>query len=291
VKIFGDYHTHTDNSDGTDTVEQIVEAAKNIGLQEVAITDHGPARWISGLKPKQYSMVKALVEKCGEEKGIKTLFGIEANITGTAGQIDFNCEENYDKVDIVLCGVHRLVRPANLLSFFTFFLPNWVCSIIRWFPKPLVRHNTEVLKRALTQNNIDVYAHPNRYTKVDVVEIAKVCAERGILIELNSKRISFRPIDFERMLAVGAKFIINSDAHSARRVGTTSKVVEFLKLCDYKDSDIINLVGTFKRKDPKHSGIEIQKVELEQDDIHTKREKRNRREKRKKQRDKRSRGD
>lgn len=284
MKIFGDYHTHTDNSDGKDTVEQVVEAAKNAGLQEVAITDHAHGRLIGGLRPKQYSMVKALAKKCGEEKGINVLFGVEANITGTAGQIDFNCEVDYKNVDILLCGIHRFVKPANFISFFTFFVPNLFCNLIRWFPKPLIRHNTEIVKRALSQHNIDVYVHPNRYVKVDVVDIAKVCAERGILIELNSKRISFRPIDFERMLAVGAKFVISSDAHSARRVGTTAKVVEFLKLADYNEKDIINLVGTFKRKDPNKSGIqiEIREAKEEQDDIHPKHQKRDSRKKRKK---------
>jgi len=292
MKILGDYHTHTDNSDGTSTVEQIVDAAVAAGLQEVAITDHGHARWFSGIKPKQYSMVKALAEKYGKEKGIKTLFGVEANIIGTAGQLDFNCEEHYKKVDILLCGLHRAAIPANIVSFFTFFVPNWFFSLIRWTPKSVIRHNTEVVKRAFTQHNVDVYVHPNRYTRVDVVEIAKVCAERGILIELNSKKISFRPIDFERMLAVGAKFIVSSDAHSARRVGSTTKVAEFLKLCDWEEKDIVNLGGTFKRKDPKYCGIQIRtshdaenpvpagatakKIEdkEDKDDIHPKRQKR-----------------
>jgi len=231
-----------------------------------------------------------LVEKCGKEKGIKAIFGIEANITGTAGQIDFNCEENYKKVDIVLCGIHRIVKPANLISFFTFFIPNWFFGLIRWTPKTIIHSNTEIVKRALMQNNIDVYTHPNRYFRVDVVDIAKVCAERGILIELNSKKISFRPIDFERMLAVGAKFIVSSDAHSARRVGITAKVDDFLKLCDYDEKDIINIGGTFKRRDPKHSGIQIEKLEDkedkeekdEKDDIHTKRKKRDTKKKRNK---------
>ena len=284
MKIYGDYHTHSDNSDGKGTVEQIIDAAKSAGLHEVAITDHGHGRIISGVKPKQYSMVKALAEKCGEEKGIKALFRIEANITGTAGQIDFCCEEEYNNIDILLCGIHRFVKPANIISFFTFFVPNWFCGLIRWFPKSLIRSNTEIVKRALAQNNVDVYVHPNRYFKVNVVEVAKVCAERGILVELNSKKISFRPIDFERMLAVGAKFIVGSDAHSPRRVGTTSKVIEFLKLADYDEKSIINIGGTFKRRDLSKSGIKIETIQTQEEhnDVHSKREKRNLRKKNRK---------
>jgi histidinol phosphatase-like PHP family hydrolase len=80
---------------------------------------------------------------------------------------------------------------------------------------------------------------------LDVVDVARVCAGRGTLIELNSKKISFRPIDFERMAQVGAKFIINSDAHSPKRVGDIARAEEFLKNCDYDQSIIINLNQTF----------------------------------------------
>ena len=284
MKILGDYHTHSDNSDGKATVEEMIRAAKEAGLKEIAITDHAHGRWLlRKIKPKQYSMVKALTHECGEKNGIKALFGVEANIIGTAGQIDFRCEEEYKNVDIVLCGFHRFVKPANIMSFFTFLVPNWFCSMIRWCPKSLIRSNTEIVKRAISKNNIDVYTHPNRYFKVDVVEIAKVCATNGILIELNSKKISFRPIDFERMAATGAKFIISSDAHNTRRVGSIAKVIEFLKLCDYNESDIVNIGGTFKRKDLRKSGIKIEKINKEElNDIHPKGKKRNNRKKKRK---------
>ena len=273
IEIQGDYHTHSDNSDGKSTIEQVIHAAKAAGLREVAITDHGHGRCLGSVKPKQYSMLKALVEKCGEETGIKALFGIEANITGSRGQIDFRCDEDDSLVDILLCGIHRLVKPANILSLFTFLIPNWLCGLVRYTPNSLVMKNTEIVKRAILENNIDIFVHPNRYFKVDVVEIAKACAERGTLIELNSKKISFRPIDFERMAAVGAKFIICSDAHTPRRVGHIGRVVDFLKLCDWREEDIININGTFKRRETFEGGIKIEKLEGD-DDIHPKNKKR-----------------
>ena len=254
--IVGDYHTHTDNSDGKNTVEEIINAGTRQGLQEIAVTDHGHGKWFGGLKPKKYSMVKALIEKSASENDIKAYFGIEANVTGTDGQIDVTQESHAD-LDILLCGIHRLVFPANLRSLFSFFIPNWFWALIRWTPHGRRQKNTEIMKRTIANNNIDIYTHPNRYFKLDVVEVAKVCAEMGTLVELNAKRISFRPIDFERMAAVGAKFIICSDAHHANRVGSVQKVFDFLKLCDYNEDDIINLKSTFRRGEPK----KIQSIE------------------------------
>jgi len=118
-------------------------------------------------------------------------------------------------------------------------------KIIRWTPRRRIGKNTEIVQIAIEKNDIDIWTHPNRYFKLDVVEVAKTCAARGTLLELNSKRISIRPIDFERCLAVGAKFIIGSDAHTPKRVGDFARVEEFLKNCDYKEDDIINLKQTW----------------------------------------------
>ena len=42
MRLWGDYHTHTSYSHGRGTVGDMVLAAKDRGLKEVAITDHGP---------------------------------------------------------------------------------------------------------------------------------------------------------------------------------------------------------------------------------------------------------
>jgi len=272
MEIIGDYHTHTDNSDGKNTVEDVIRAGAEQGLREIAITDHGHGKWWGGLKPQKYSMVKALMEKSAKEHNLKAYFGIEANITGTNGQIDVTEDARAD-LDMLLCGIHRFVWPTNFRSLFSFFIPNWFWAVLlRFTPKGRREKNTEVMKHAIANNNVDIWTHPNRYFKLNVVEVAKVCAERGTLIELNAKRLSFRPIDFERMAAVGAKFIICSDAHRAGRVGSVDKVFDFLKLCDYNEDDIINLKGTFRRGKPN----QIQSIEeANTNDLHRKNKKRN----------------
>lgn len=250
MKIWGDYHTHTDGSDGSGSIEAMVKVAAERKLEELAITDHAHGKLFRGFKQKNYARAKALLEKAGADHGVRTFFGVEANITGVNGEIDVR-PKHRNVIEILCCGVHRIVKPANIRSYFTYFIPNYFWSFLHFTPKGRIRKNTEVVKRAIEKNNIDILTHPGRYFKVDVVEIAKVCAERGTLMELNGKKISFRPIDFERMLAVGAKFIINSDAHSPRYVGSADRCFEFLKSCDWKQEDIVNLSGPYKRIAPK----------------------------------------
>ena len=240
MRLHGDYHIHTSFSrDAKGTVDEVAKEAKQKGIPEIAITEHGVANRY-GADPKHFPHLKALCEKAGEDYGINVLFGIEANVIGTRGQIDVT-EEDKALFDIINCGIHRSAKPADLRTFFTFFLPNNFWALLRWFPKGRIRKNTQIMKRVIEQNNITVWVHPGTFFKLDVVEVAKTCVERGTLLELNGARISFRPIDFERCIALGAKFIIGSDAHKPENVGRTHLVSEFLSQCDFKPGDIVNL--------------------------------------------------
>ena len=250
MKLYGDYHVHSEFSrDATGTIDEIVRIAKEKGLAEIAISDHGSGLGY-GVSPKHYKQIRALIDKAKAEHGIDVYFGIESNLLGTDGQIDAY-EEHRREFDLVLCGIHPRTRAANLRSWFSFFLPNMICMTFRIFSRSRRRKNTEAMKKVIERNDIDIWVHPNRFFKLDVVEVAKTCADRGTLIELNGKGVSFRPIDFERMIALGAKFVISSDAHNPKQIARTDRVAEFLKSCDYSPDDIINLTGRFRRGDAK----------------------------------------
>jgi len=253
MKLYGDYHIHSEFSrDAEGTIDEIALSAKESGLQEIAITDHGCKTW-SGVKPKHYPHIKVLCDKARAEHGISVLFGVEANVTGSRGQVDINEEYRRD-FDIFLLGFHTGVWWIGFRPFFTIFLPNLFCRLFRLWPKSRIRKNTEIMKRAIEKNNVDIWVHPNRYFKLDVVEVARTCAEMGTLVELNAKGVNYRPVDFERMVAVGAKFIVSSDAHKPCCVGQVDRVEEFLKNCDYPEEVIVNLHSPFSR--PKAGLIE-----------------------------------
>ena len=247
MKLYGDYHMHSEFSgDSKNSIDDIVKMAQEKGLSEIAITDHGPRQY-NGIKEKNIPQIRAMIEKARDEHEFPVLFGMESNLIGTNGKIDITDDIRRD-IDILLCGIHRMIKPANFRSWFTLVLPNMFWGFLRYFPKGRIKKNTEIMKRVIEQNDIDIWVHPNRYYRLDVVEVARVCVERGTLIELNGSRVSFRPIDFERMRAAGAKFIINSDAHELSQIGRTERVEEFLKNCEWSPEDIVNLHGPFKRE-------------------------------------------
>ena len=249
IQLYGDYHIHSEFSgDGNDTIDQIVSMAVKRGLREIAITDHGPATR-GGLQKKNFSLVTALIAKANQEHPITVLQGIEANVTSTKGHIDVTDEMRTD-LDIVLAGFHPGNRMRTWRDFFAWKLPNFLAWFFRCWTKRRIRKNTEIMKRVIEKNDIDIWVHPNAYFRLDVLEVAKACAERGTLVEIN-RRIAFRPIDFERMKALGVKFVLSSDYHCAERghtIGILSKEQEaFLDAVDWEVDDFINMTGEFRR--------------------------------------------
>ncbi|HOR86487.1 MAG TPA: PHP domain-containing protein, partial [Bacillota bacterium] len=52
MKLYADYHTHTIYSHGTGSIMDNVTAAKNKGLTEIAVTDHGIRHFAYGVRLK-----------------------------------------------------------------------------------------------------------------------------------------------------------------------------------------------------------------------------------------------
>ena len=104
--IRGDLHTHSTWSDGQDTIADVVSAAKQLGYDYVAITDHSESAWSSRKLaradvPKQRKEVDALRETV---TGIEILHGIEVDIMPD-GTLDFD-DDLLRGFDIVLASLH-----------------------------------------------------------------------------------------------------------------------------------------------------------------------------------------
>ena len=61
--IWGDYHTHTTNSDGHGTLIQTLQAADKLGLKQVGITDHGLRHIARGMKLRDVDKMRRLMEQ------------------------------------------------------------------------------------------------------------------------------------------------------------------------------------------------------------------------------------
>ncbi|MFF4960834.1 DNA polymerase/3'-5' exonuclease PolX [Streptomyces sp. NPDC001222] len=195
--IRGDLHTHTDLTDGLASLETMVEAAAERGYAYYAVTDHAPRLYMQRMTDeKMLAQRERLRELDGTRHKMRLLHGTELNI-GPEGEVDWP--------DEFLAGFDLCV--ASLHSHF---------DLDR---KAMTRR----LVRACENPYVNVIGHPTtrlvgRRPGVDADwdEVFAVCARTGTALEVNAQpdRLDLCDEDILRAREHGAKFAVNTDAHS-----------------------------------------------------------------------------
>ncbi len=194
----GTFHVHTHLSDGVDTLEKIVEAAKKMGLSYVGISDHSKtAAYAGGLKPdtlrKQWDEIDSLNEKSRDFHLFK---GIESDILPD-GSLDYD-EKILEGFDFVVGSIH---------SSFTMKRADMEKRILKAMKNPfmtILGHPTGRL--LLGRDGYDV----------DMKNIIEMAAGHHVLLELNASPyrldIDWRYLKMAKQQ--GVMIAINPDAHS-----------------------------------------------------------------------------
>ena len=141
--LTSDYHTHTVYSHGKGTILDNALIAKEKGLVELGITDHGFAHSVFGINKKKLPQMRKDCQLASEKTGVKVLLGVESNIVSTNGKTDLN-EKYYDDFDIYLAGIHKIVL-YSLNTIFPLAIPNLTASNFnkKQVSKSLIKNNTK----------------------------------------------------------------------------------------------------------------------------------------------------
>ena len=241
--LTSDYHTHTTFSHGKGSVLDNANAAKNAGLKEIGISDHGFAHPAFGLRKRKLPQLKKDCEQATLITGVKTLVGIESNIVGRDGTVDLK-PSLYDYFDIFLAGLHKFVE-FKIGTFFSVSAPDIMATYLKKkeVSKGLIKRNTETFINVIKKNPVDVITHLNYFCFADVKEVGKACADYGTYIELNSKKVHLSDDEIAELLKTDVSFVINSDAHTPDRVGEISLVENMIKRLDFPLGRIKNIDG------------------------------------------------
>ncbi|MBI2040711.1 MAG: DNA polymerase/3'-5' exonuclease PolX [DPANN group archaeon] len=199
--IRGDLHTHTQQSDGTNTIEQMAQAAQNLGYEYVCVSDHSKTTAIAhGLDIEQVNKQILEIKKLQNKFKIKILTGSEVDILGS-GELDFP-DDVLKKLDIVIGSVHSGFKSPG--------------------EKMTVR-----IAAALQNKYLTILGHPtgrlvnkrNPY-EVDLKKIFDVAAQNKKIVEISAHPSRLDLKDEHILLArqYGLKFAINSDAHSTEQL-------------------------------------------------------------------------
>jgi len=241
--LSSDYHTHTVFSHGKGTILDNALVAKEKGLIEVGISDHGFAHPAFGLRNRKLPKMRTLCDQATNQTGVKVLLGIESNITGTDGSVDLKAK-NYDYFDIFLAGIHKFVM-FKFGTWFTLAIPDLLNSTFKRtnVSDRLRKENTKTFINVIKKNPVDVITHINFCCFADPVEVAKAAADYGTYIELSSKKVHLTDQEIFDVAKTGVKFILNSDAHTPDRVGDISLMQKTFERVNINLNQIANIDG------------------------------------------------
>ena len=194
----GDLQVHSENSDGTATIEEMARGAKAFGLDYIAITDHTKSLTIAGGLEEQELLEQAdritqLNDRLGKE--FRILSSAEVNILKD-GSLDIS-DTVLDKLDIVGAAIHS-----------HFNLP--------------IERQTERLIKAANNPNVDILFHPtgrliNRRAgyPVDIVRVIDAAKDTETALEIDAHydRLDLKDEHVRRAIKEGVKLVIDSDAH------------------------------------------------------------------------------
>lgn len=240
--LYGDYHTHTQYSrlkHGKGTVLENASVAADKGLKQIAITDHGFNHQLFGIKRRQIPQLQEDILNAKEISGVDILLGVESNIISLDGDIDVR-EEDYEFLDILLMGFHKATKTKTIKDG---MLLNWANMFDKVFKpsKDRINRNTTAFLKIIDRYPIDVITHLNYGFETDTLAIAKMAKQKGVLIELNGKRINFTEDELLEMASEGVKFIVNSDAHRPEKVGEVNNGMNLIYKLGIPLSQVANV--------------------------------------------------
>ncbi len=198
----GVFHNHTTASDGKATLEEMAEAAMDLGLSYLGIADHSKSSFqANGLDAARLrQQVRRIRELnagfASEGDGFRLFAGSEVDILKD-GALDFD-DELLAELDYVVASVHNL---------FTLTEAEQTRRIIKAIENPYVTMLGHVTGRLLCQR--PGYA-------VNLADIIDAAAETGTIIEINANpwRLDMDWRWWKLAKEKGVKTSINPDAHS-----------------------------------------------------------------------------
>jgi DNA polymerase (family X) len=222
--IRGDLQMHTTASDGKNSIEEMAAAARKLGHEYIAITDHSKAVSVAnGLNEKRMEAhAKALRAADSNGLGIRVLVGSEVDILKD-GSLDYP-NEILAQLDVVVCSIH---------SFFN-------------LDKDAM---TERMLKAIENPYTQIIAHPTgrlllRREAFDyhMEKVLEACAKHGVAMECNSypDRLDLKDVYLRMCKQRGVQVVISTDSHNTGNLSFIRYGVTMARRGWLEKKDVIN---------------------------------------------------
>jgi DNA polymerase (family 10) len=193
----GDLQIQTTWTDGANSIEEMVEAARQRGLEYLAITDHTRSLAMMGAdEAKLRQQIAAIRDLNRSLSGFRVLTGAEVNITKDGG-LDIS-DEVLAALDVVGIAVHSHFNLSR-------------------------SEQTRRLIRAMESPHADILFHPTGRVlgkrepyDVDIDAIIAAAKRTGTVLEIDAlpERMDLKDDHVRKSIEAGVKLVIDSDAHA-----------------------------------------------------------------------------
>ena len=196
--VRGDLHSHTDQSDGHNTIEEMLDAAASKGYQYYCVSDHTQSLTIAnGMDEKR---LLARIDEIDDLNAsgkwkMKILKGAEVDILADGG-LDIE-DDVLAQLDVVTVSIHSRMKDSK-------------------------EKMTERVCHALENKHVHILGHPTGRLigrrgefEIDLGDVFEVAKKNNVVMELNSypSRLDLNPSNLRVAIRKGLKIAINTDAH------------------------------------------------------------------------------
>lgn len=223
-EIIGDLQMHTEWSDGTANIPDMVTQAKKMGYEYMAITDHsGSLRVANGMDEKTIKRQMEEIDNLNSEMDdFRILKGVETNID-PYGLLDVP-DKLLDGMDLVIAGIHSGFKQDR---------------------KELTRR----ILSAMENEMVNIITHPTgrkiqerEAYELELEKLYQASSDTGTILEVNGQmnRLDLNDMNVKMAVEHGCKLAINSDAHSITDLNNMELGIATARRGWAKKEDIIN---------------------------------------------------
>jgi DNA polymerase (family 10) len=230
----GILHCHSTWSDGTNSIREMADATRALGMSYLGLCDHSrAAAYAGGMSiervKEQHGEIDVLNE--GYDGGFRVLKGIEVDILAD-GSLDYP-DEVLKTFDLVVASVHSRF---NLTE----------------------KEQTSRMIRAVSNRYVDIVGHPTGRLlltrdpyPLDLFAVIDAAADRGVAVEINAhpQRLDLDPAGVRHGLAKGMKTAIDPDAHATSELGYVTFGIDTARRGWARKDDVLNALPVEKLVD------------------------------------------
>lgn len=219
-----DLHTHTlASGHGYSTLKENIEAAKEVGLKVLGLSEHAPAM-PGGPHEFFFSNYKCIPRQYGD---LRLLCGVEANILDYDGHLDL-AEGLLKRMDYVIASLHPVcMTPGS------------------------VAENTRACVMAMKNPYVKILGHPDdSRIPVNYEELVRAAKEEAVALEVNNS--SLHPMAarkggreniimlLETCMKYQVPVLLGTDSHICYTVGRFAEALDVIREVDFPEELILN---------------------------------------------------